>query len=101
VRLSVHTLFAIEMPHKKTKFIIDDPGSAAFRSFQMAGVESSLLSSARPRRRGECGPAAVPRFCLLSPKLLPFVQPMTLPYFPILSATSTSMTLPAYDKETY
>ncbi len=49
---------------------------------EMAGVESSLLSSARPRPRGERGHSAVPRFCLLFLKLLPFVQPMTLPLVP-------------------
>jgi hypothetical protein len=53
------------------------------------GRERDLGSPSGPS--GEFGglgrPAAVQRFCLLSPKLLPFVQPMTLPYFPFLSAT--------------
>jgi hypothetical protein len=58
-------------------------------------IESSQAGSATwdppSGPSGEFGglgrPAAVQRFCLLSPKLLPFVQPMTLPYFPFLSAT--------------
>ena len=82
------------------KIIIDDPGSAVFGWLEMPGVESSLRSSVRPRPRGERGSAFVPRFGCSLPKLLPFVQPMTLRYFLSFPRPQPSMTVSAYDNET-
>lgn len=71
-----------------SKFIIDDPDSAVFEWFQM-GVFETGLPSRIPRKTAPSRDPRQSHFCLLSPKLLPFVQPMTFPYFPIRSATST------------
>src|SRR5437868_1106638 len=64
-------------------------------------VFGSVCHPVSRRRRRQAGDPSLTRFCLLSPKLLPSVQPVTFPCFPIPSRPQPSMAVLASDNETY
>ena len=84
-RLWLNTLPLLESCAKEFKFIIDAPGSAAFRWFQMAAVQSGL-GSCTPREIKASVDPPQSHFCLRSPKRLPLVPRIHAPARIIRSA---------------